>query len=145
MRATLNISLTEIQAARSHREHPANADAFDLILQARVWDNRPRTMDTIAEALRLYKLALEKDPNAVLALAGASGKLSDYAYYGVTPRAMLLRQSAEYLDRAVSGAKVRAMVEILLAPTRGGSIQAECDHRAREYLACRMASCRRFC
>jgi adenylate cyclase len=100
MRATLNISLTEIEAARSLREHPANADAFDLILQARVWDNRPRTMDTVAEALRLYKLALEKDPNAVLALAGASGKLSDYAYYGVTPREMLLRQSAKYLDRA---------------------------------------------
>jgi hypothetical protein len=34
--------------------------------------------------------------------------------------------------RLVSGAKVRAMVEILLAPTRGGSIQAECDHGARD-------------
>jgi adenylate cyclase len=100
MRATLNISLTEIEAARSHREHPANADAFDLILQARAWDNRPRTMDTVAEALRMYKLALEKDPNAVLALTGASGKLSDLVYYGVTPRVPLLTRSEEYLDRA---------------------------------------------
>jgi len=100
MRATLNISLTEIEAARSHRERPANADAFDLILQARAWDNRSRTMDTMAEALRLYKLALEKDPNAVIALAGASSKLLDYVYYGVTPRETLLRQSQDYLDRA---------------------------------------------
>ena len=35
-------------------------------------------------------------------------------------------------DFWVSGAKVRAVVEILLAPTRGGSIQAECDHGARD-------------
>ena len=118
MRATLNISLTEIEAARSHRERPANSDAFDLILQARVWDNRPRTMDTMAEALRLYKLALEKDPNAVLALAGASGKLSDYAYYGVTPRETLLRQSEDYLDRARRIAPDDEMVLIVQAYLR---------------------------
>ena len=100
MRAALNISLTDIEAARSRRERPTNPDAFDLILQARVWDNRPRTMATTAEALRLYKLALEKDPNAVLALAGAAGKLSDFAYYGVTPREPLRREAAEYIDRA---------------------------------------------
>jgi adenylate cyclase len=118
MRATLNISLTEIEAARSHREHPANADAFDLILQARAWENRPRTMDTVAETLRLYKLALEKDPNAVMALAGASGKLSDLAYYGVTPRVTLLRRSEEYLDRARQIAPDNEMVLIVQAYLR---------------------------
>ena len=72
MRSALNISLADIEAARSRRERPANPDAFDLILRARAIALLPQTKDTGGQSLSLYEQALERDPNAVLALTGAA-------------------------------------------------------------------------
>jgi adenylate cyclase len=41
MRSALNISLADIEAARSLRERPTNPDAFDLILQTRAIESLP--------------------------------------------------------------------------------------------------------
>ena len=100
MRTALNLSLTDIEAARSRRERPTSPDVFDLILQARAMENRPVSGDTEAEALRLYKQALQKDPDAVLALAGASTALVMSVWYGASPREAILGQAADYFDHA---------------------------------------------
>jgi class 3 adenylate cyclase/TolB-like protein len=77
MRAALNISLADIEAARSLRERPTNPDAFDLVLRARAIASLPMTKDTLTEALRFYEQALDRDPNSVLALTGATFSLTN--------------------------------------------------------------------
>ena len=71
MRAALNVSLADTEAARSLRERPTNPDAFDFILRARAVMLLPQTKDTMAQAVGLFQQALSRDPNAVLALVGA--------------------------------------------------------------------------
>ena len=83
MRSALNISLADIEAARSLRERPANPDAFDLILRARAIDVRPRSKETLAQVLALYRQALERDPNAVLALTGMAVTLMNAYFYNM--------------------------------------------------------------
>ena len=71
MRAALNVSLVDTEAARSLQERPTNPDAFDFILRARAVMLLPQTKDTMAQAVGLFQQALSRDPNAVLALVGA--------------------------------------------------------------------------
>ena len=71
MRAALNVSLVDTEAARSLQERPTNPDAFDFILRARAVMLLPSTKDTMAQAVGLFQQALSRDPNAVLALVGA--------------------------------------------------------------------------
>ena len=70
MRAALNVSLADTEAARSLRERPTNPDAFDFILRARAVMLLPQTKDTMVQAVGLFQQALSRDPNAVLALVG---------------------------------------------------------------------------
>ena len=72
MRSALNVSLADIEAARSLQEHPTNPDAFDLILRARAVVLQPITKGTLTQAMSLYELALQRDPDSVLALCGAA-------------------------------------------------------------------------
>ena len=58
MRAALNISLADIEAARSLKERPTNPDAFDLILRARAIMLLPPTKDRMAQAVVLFQQAL---------------------------------------------------------------------------------------
>jgi adenylate cyclase len=70
MRAALNVSLFDTEAARSLRERPTNPDAFDFILRARAVMLLPQTKDTMAQAVGLFQQAISRDPTAVLALVG---------------------------------------------------------------------------
>jgi hypothetical protein len=85
MRVALNISLADIEAARSLRERPTNPDAFDLILRARAISLLPQTKDTVAQALRLYEQVLERDPNSVFALVGAADTVGSLYYLDAMP------------------------------------------------------------
>jgi class 3 adenylate cyclase/TolB-like protein len=101
MRAALNISLAEIEAARSLQERPTNPDAFDLILQARAISLVPQTKETVSKALGLYEQALTRDPNAVIALAGAiNGVLAVYFLDDTMPYERAMPRALQYLERA---------------------------------------------
>jgi adenylate cyclase len=100
MRTALAISLTDIEAARSLRERPTNPDAFDLILRARAVESRPGTKDTAAQALSLYEQALERDPNAVLALTGAVENVLYLNFYDAMAHDLALNRAEQYLARA---------------------------------------------
>jgi TolB-like protein/DNA-binding winged helix-turn-helix (wHTH) protein/cytochrome c-type biogenesis protein CcmH/NrfG len=100
MRAALNISLADIEAARSLRERATDPDAFDLILRARAIESRPSTKDTAAQALKLYEQALERDPNSVLALAGAVDNVLSLNFYDAMPHDVALNRAEQYLARA---------------------------------------------
>jgi adenylate cyclase len=100
MRSALNISLADIEAARSLRERPANPDAFDLILRARAIDNLPRTKDRTTQVLTLYEQALQRDPSAVLALTGAVNAVLNLNFLDAMPTAVALDRATQYLDRA---------------------------------------------
>ena len=98
LRAALTMGLTDIEARRSARERPTNPDAFDLILRARAERNRPELPDTLSEAVRLFELALQHDPNSIEALTGASDALAEAALVHDTMDA--LDRAAQYLERA---------------------------------------------
>ena len=98
LRAALAIGLTDIEARRSARERPTSPDAFDLILRARAERNRPESPETLAEAVRLFELALQHDPNSIEALTGASTALAESSLVHDTMDS--LDRAAQYLERA---------------------------------------------
>ena len=98
LRAALAVGLTDIEARRSASERPTNPDAFDLVLRARAERNRSETPEALDEAVRLFELALQRDPNSIGALTGASGALAQSALVHDTTDA--LDRAAHYLDRA---------------------------------------------
>jgi adenylate cyclase len=98
LRAALAIGLTDIEARRSARERPSNPDAFDLIMRARAERFRPESPDTLAEAARLFELALQHDPNSIEALTGASDALAESSLVHDTIDS--LERAAQYLERA---------------------------------------------
>jgi class 3 adenylate cyclase/TolB-like protein/tetratricopeptide (TPR) repeat protein len=100
MRVALNISLADIEAARSLRERPTNPEAFDLILRARAIEWQPATKDTVGQALKLYEQALELDPNAVPALTGAANGVMNLSFYEALPEVVALDRAMQYLARA---------------------------------------------
>jgi tetratricopeptide (TPR) repeat protein len=100
MRAALNISLADIEAARSLRERPTNPDAFDLILQARSVNLLPQTKETMFRALGLYEQALARDPNAVLALTGAIDTALNAYFLDAMPYETAMGKALQYLERA---------------------------------------------
>ena len=100
MRAALNVSLANIEAARSLQERPANPDAFDFILRARAVLLLPQTKDTAAQVVGLFRQALSRDPNAVLALVGAVQAILNERYLGDLPPDVGLDEAEQYLGRA---------------------------------------------
>ena len=98
LREALAIGLTDIEARRSTRERPTNPDAFDLVLRARAERNRPELPETLAEAVRLFDLALQRDPNSIAALTGASITLAESSLVHDTTDA--LDRAVQYLERA---------------------------------------------
>jgi TolB-like protein len=117
MRAALNISLADTEAARSLRERPTNPDAFDFILQARAVMLRPQTKDTVAQAVGLFQQALSRDPNAVLALVGAMGAVLDENY--------LSGLSSEVADARLDAAEQYLGRAKMLAPNSEGVLVAQ--------------------
>jgi adenylate cyclase len=98
LRAALAVGLTDIEARRSARERPTNPDAFDLVLRARAERNRSETPEALAETVRLFELALQRDPNSLEALALASAALAQSALVHNT--ADVLDRATHYLERA---------------------------------------------
>jgi TolB-like protein len=100
MRAALNISLVDTEAARSLQERPTNPDAFDFILRARAVMLLPQTKDTMAQAVGLFQQALSRDPNAVLALVGAVQAILNERYLGGLGDKFGVDEVEQYLGRA---------------------------------------------
>jgi adenylate cyclase len=72
---TLDVTLADIESARSKRERPTNPDAFDLIQRARAMGLHPMGTREKAERLALYEQALRLDPTSVLAMTGLAEAL----------------------------------------------------------------------
>ncbi len=100
MRAALNVSLVDTEAARSLQERPTNPDAFDFILRARAVMLLPQTKDTMAQAVGLFQQALSRDPNAVLALVGALQAILNEQYLGGLSYEVAMDEAEQYLGRA---------------------------------------------
>jgi adenylate cyclase len=100
MRAALNVSLVDTEAARSLQERPTNPDAFDFILRARAVMLLPSTKDTMAQAVGLFQQALSRDPNAVLALVGALQATLNEQYLGSLSHEVAMDAAEQYLRRA---------------------------------------------
>ena len=75
----LDISMVDIENARSLRERPTNPDAFDLILRARALEHLPASLQQDQEALALYERALSLDPSSPYAMTGVAYFLTDKA------------------------------------------------------------------
>jgi adenylate cyclase len=99
MRAALNVSLVDTEAARSLQERPTNPDAFDFILRARAVMLLPQTKDTMAQAVGLFQQALSRDPNAVLALVGALDATLNENYQGGLSNEVAMDAAEQYLRR----------------------------------------------
>jgi adenylate cyclase len=79
---TLNVALIGIESARSKREHPANPDAFDLILRARSIWGHPMGPQEEAEKLALFEQALQLDPTSIGAMTGIAYSLIESNRHG---------------------------------------------------------------
>ena len=100
MRAALNVSLADIEAARSLQERPTNPDAFDFILRADAIMLLPETTDTMTQTLGLFKQALSRDPNSVLALVGELHAILIVQYLEHLPPDVGMEEAEQYLARA---------------------------------------------
>jgi TolB-like protein/class 3 adenylate cyclase len=112
MRSALNISIADIEAARSLSERSTNPSAFDLILRARATALLPQTRDTQIQAMALYEQALQREPNSVLALSGAATTLLNKLFLELVPYDVAIAGAAEYIERAK---KLQPNAEPLLA------------------------------
>ena len=65
----LGMEMVQVEVARSARERPTNADAFDLILRATALQNQPRNLERDAGAQVLYERALQLDPSSAWTMA----------------------------------------------------------------------------
>ena len=83
MRSELDISMIEIEKARSQRERPTNPDAFDLILRARSLTNLPPNPARSREVLALYERVLQLDPSSAAAMANVAYYLLDPTMTGL--------------------------------------------------------------
>ena len=64
IRNALGMKMIAVEAARSRRERPDNADAFDLFLRARSLALQPPSPARLAEIRTLYERALQLDPSS---------------------------------------------------------------------------------
>jgi adenylate cyclase len=72
---TLNVALSDIESARSKREHPTNADAFDLILRAQSLELHPMGPEQHADRIGLLEQALRLDPSSIYAMTQLAHEL----------------------------------------------------------------------
>ena len=68
MKDELAASIVDVEAARSLHDHPADPDAFDLILRARSLRNLPSSPQRNKEVIGLLEQALSLDPTSVYAM-----------------------------------------------------------------------------
>ena len=71
----LGWEMVRVEAARSARERPANPDALDLYLRARLLLSQPYNLGRHAEACALLERAVQLDPSFAVAKAYLAGAL----------------------------------------------------------------------
>ncbi len=99
--AALNVKMVDVESARSARERPGNADAFDLVLRARSLGNQPPSRERDAEAQTFYERALELDPSSVPAMLDVAG--------------ILINHSQDYLGQWATGGEIERATKLLVA------------------------------
>jgi adenylate cyclase len=72
---TLNVALTDLESARSKREHPTNPDALDLILRAQSLELHPMGPEQHGDRTELLEQALRLDPNSIYAMTQLAHEL----------------------------------------------------------------------
>jgi TolB-like protein/DNA-binding winged helix-turn-helix (wHTH) protein/Tfp pilus assembly protein PilF len=97
---TLNVTLTDLESARSQRERPTNSDAYDLILRARSIALHPVATEQRQEIISLLEQALRLDPNSVMAMTGLAHQL----LVGMT-RGTASGDDAERADQLIAAAE----------------------------------------
>jgi tetratricopeptide (TPR) repeat protein len=125
MRSALNVSLADIEVARSLRERPTNPNAFDLVLQARAVSSLPITKDTSSQSLALFEQALQRDPNSVLALSGAAQAVLNEFSYDILPFDVAIDRARQYIERARAlqpNAEVVLATQVILLDWQQGEL-----------------------
>jgi adenylate cyclase len=115
--AALNVRMVDVESARSARERPSNADAFDLVLRARSLNNQPPSRERDAQAQTLYEGALQLDPSSVPAMLGVAtvlinqsqGFLGQWAAADALERAGKLISDARALEPTSEGVLIGAL------------------------------------
>ncbi|HTI79098.1 MAG TPA: winged helix-turn-helix domain-containing protein [Acetobacteraceae bacterium] len=72
---TLNVTVTDIESARSKRERPTNPDAYDLVLRAQSLYLHTTSPNRHAERMELLEQALRIDPASIPAMMGLADEL----------------------------------------------------------------------
>jgi adenylate cyclase len=73
---SLNITLVDIETARSKRERPTSPDAFDLILRARSLSLHPMSPKDHAERRALLEQLVQLDPHSIFGLTQLAYEIS---------------------------------------------------------------------
>jgi adenylate cyclase len=99
----IGLKVVDIEARRSWRERPSNAEFIDLIMRGRAVLNRPSSPATMIDARNLFEQALEVQPDNADALAGVATTLVFEFLNGYyeTEGDKRLRTAQQLLDRAL--------------------------------------------
>ncbi|MGH1592266.1 adenylate/guanylate cyclase domain-containing protein [Methylobacterium phyllosphaerae] len=73
---SLDVQLTQVESLRSMREHPDNPDAADLAMRGWAEINKPRSRETLGEAITYFEGSLRLDPTNGFAKLGLARALS---------------------------------------------------------------------
>jgi tetratricopeptide (TPR) repeat protein len=100
----IGLQVINLEARRSEREKPSNAEAIDLVLRGQAALNRPSSAATLMAARGLFEQALKLQPDEVDALAGAATTyifevLNDYY---PTDNQLRLQRAEPLLARALA-------------------------------------------
>jgi tetratricopeptide (TPR) repeat protein len=78
-------------------------EAYDLYLKGRyLWNQAPRTRDTLEQSLVYYRAALERDPQFALAHSGIAMAYVNMANFGYLPPHEALARAALAVERAIA-------------------------------------------
>lgn len=73
---SLGLELVNAESRRAQSERPGNPDAMDLVMHARSVMDRPRSRESLAQALDLFEQALRADPQLPEAQVGEAFTLA---------------------------------------------------------------------
>jgi TolB-like protein/Flp pilus assembly protein TadD len=77
----IRVKLTPVDQARLAKMHPVAPEAYDAYLKGRYyWNRRPAR---VAEAIKYFELAIEKEPGYALAYAGLADSLTSLSAWGL--------------------------------------------------------------
>jgi len=104
----IQVKLTPVDQARLAKVHPVAPEAYDAYLKGRYyWNRRPAR---VAEAIKYFELAIEREPGYALAYAGLADSLTSLSAWGVVSanegciKAKKLAQRALEIDHGLAEA-----------------------------------------